>query len=146
MSKNEVTVVVEERKRGGRRMGAGRPALVRANNERIAAGLPPVPTPKPKQVNPNTILKESTKKRNQEILAIMLSTKSKAVVKKILDKALDDEDKDQMECLKIVMDRILPKDYIAKSAGKGNAIQINISGVGQVEAIEQEVEDVDGES
>ena len=44
-------------------------------------------------------------------------------------KALDDDDDDQMACLKIVMDRVLPTDYINKMKSNGNQIQIHISGV-----------------
>lgn len=144
----EVKVVIQERKRGGKRVGAGRPAQVRINNERIAQGLDPIPATRKKKTNPFAILPESKKKRSQEILAVMLTKKSKAIVEKVLAKALDDEDKDQMECLKLCMDRILPKDYLVKNAGKSNSIQINISGVGQVETgeiIDVEEED-DGES
>jgi hypothetical protein len=146
----EVKVIVQERKRGGIRVGAGRPAQVRINNERIAQGLEPIPATKKKKVNPFAILPESRKKRSQEILALMLTKKSKAIVQKVLEKAMDDNDKDQMECLKIVMDRIVPKDYMVKN-NKGNQIQINISGIGQevstvdMETVEQEEED-DGES
>jgi hypothetical protein len=139
----EIKVVVQERKRGGKRVGAGRPAQVRINNERIAQGLPPVPATKKKKVNPFSILPENKKKRSQEILAMMLTRKSRAIVQKVLEKAMDDEDKDQMECLKIVMDRIIPKDYLVKNT-KGNQIQINITGIGQeVSTIDMETIDND---
>jgi len=69
------------------------------------------------------------KARSQEVLATMLNSKGKRVVEKVLMKALDDDDDDQMACLKIVMDRVLPTDYINKMKGNGNQIQIHISGV-----------------
>jgi len=152
---NDIEILVAEakaeqpkEKRGGKRPGAGRPALVRLNKERMAQGLDPI---LPKQsINKkvakkksNAILPESKKARAQEVLAEMLGRKSKYIVQKVLDKALDDEDKDQMACLAIVMDRILPKDYMSKVKGKSNQIQINITGVGQDISMEQEV--IEGE-
>lgn len=106
----------------------GRRSIDETNKIRAANGLSVIPK---KTRQSKAILPESKKKRNQEILATMLSRKGQAVVTKVLDKALDDEDDDQLACLKIVMDRIMPSDYLAKNKGKSSAIQINISGVGQ---------------
>jgi hypothetical protein len=142
----DVEVLVSEatapkkKRSGGKRPGAGRPALVRLNKERIEQGLEPI-LPKQKinkkaKPKSNAILPESKKARAQEVLAEMLGRKSKYIVQKVLDKALDDNDKDQMACLQIVMDRVLPKDYLSKVKSKGNQIQINITGVGQDVAIE----------
>lgn len=138
-------------KRGGHRLGAGRPSKVRLNNERIEQGLEPLDFRKglnkkaPKRKS-DAILPVSKKARAQEILAEMLTRKGQYVVKRILDKALDDGDKDQLECLKIVIDRILPKDYINK-VKSSNQIQINISNVGDVvevqDVIEAEFEDAE---
>jgi len=134
------------KRRGGKRVGAGRPALVRENNERIAQGLAPIPLkpPKPRKFKSNAVLPVSKKARSQEILAEMLGKKSKYIVQKVLDKALDDEDEDQMACLKLVMDRVLPADYLAKAKGKSNQISITISGVGETTVIGQE-ESIDSE-
>lgn len=132
------------KRRGGKRVGAGRPALVRENNERIAQGLAPIPLkpPKPRKYKSNAVLPVSKKARSQEILAEMLGKKSKYIVQKVLDKALDDEDEDQMACLKLVMDRVLPADYLAKAKGKSNQISITISGVGETTVIGQESDEV----
>jgi hypothetical protein len=116
----------------------GRRSNEDTNKARLSAGRAPLPV---KKRASNAILPESKKKRNQEILATMLSRKGKAVVEKVMEKALDDDDSDQLACLKIVMDRILPADYLAKNKGKGGAIQINISGVGIPEVSSKEVED-----
>jgi hypothetical protein len=127
-----------KQKRGGHRPGAGRPSLVRENKKRMEMGLEPIlPNKKinKKAVKSNAILPEKKKARAQEVLAEMLGRKSKYIVQKVLDKALDDEDADQMACLKLVMDRILPADYLTKVKSGSNAIQINISGVGQTEVI-----------
>ena len=130
------------KRRGGKRVGAGRPSLVRENKERIANGLDPIPL-KPHKVRKyksDATLPVSKKQRHQEILAEMLGRKSKNIVQKVLDKALNDEDEDQMACLKLVMDRILPADYLAKAKGKSNQISITISGVGDTTVIGQEIE------
>ena len=148
----EATAPEQKKRKGGKRPGAGRPALVRLNKERMEQGLEPIlPNKKinKKVVKSNAILPESKKARAQEVLAEMLGRKGKYIVQKVLDKALDDNDKDQMACLQIVMDRVLPKDYLSKVKSKGNQIQINITGVGQdvqVEGNEIEAEyEVDDE-
>ena len=135
---------VKKKRSGGKRPGAGRPALVRLNKERMEQGLDPI-LPK-SQINKkvtkkksNSILPESKKARAQEVLAEMLGRKGKDIVQKVLDKALTDGDPDQMACLKLVMDRVLPADYLSKVKGKSNQIQINITGVGQEVSMEQEV-------
>lgn len=122
----------KKKRRGGPRVGAGRPSLVRENKERIAQGLKPIPLkpPKPRKYKSEATLPVSKKQRHQEILAEMLGKKSKNIVQKILEKALDDNDKDQMECMKIVVDRVLPKEYFAKAKSSGNSINIQIMGVG----------------
>lgn len=153
MDKNiDIEVIAVEpvkEKRGGRRPGAGRPALVRLNKERMAQGLDPILPGKSlnKKVTKrksNAILPESKKARAQEVLAEMLGRKSKYIVQKVLDKALDDEDKDQMACLQLVMDRVLPKDYLAKAKGKNNQISIQIMGVGEtvIHSSEQDEDEI----
>lgn len=125
----------------------GRRSIDEMNKIRAANGLSVIPK---KTRESRAILPESKKKRNQEILATMLSKKGQSVVTKVLDKALDDDDPDQLACLKIVMDRVLPSDYLAKNKGKSSAIQINISGVGQevnsrtIDAETFEIEEDDG--
>lgn len=146
---------VKKKRSGGHRPGAGRPSLVRLNKERMEQGLPPIEKEKKKsirKVKSQAILPNEKKKRHQEILAEMLGRKSQYIVQRILDKAMDDDDKDQMECLKIVIDRVLPKDYLAKASGKSNGITIQILGVDGSVAINEttdttidaEFEEVDG--
>lgn len=123
----------KKERRGGHRPGAGRPSLVRLNKERLAQGLEPIEAKKPQRKiakkKSTAILPENKKKRHQEILAEMLGRKSQYIVNRILEKAMDDTDKDQMECMKIVIDRVLPKDYFAKASNKSNGITIQILGV-----------------
>lgn len=126
---------------------AGRRSIEETNKIREANGLPLIQKKEPKS---KAILPESKKARAQEVLATMLGRKGKNVVQKVLDKALNDEDEDQMACLKLVMDRILPADYLAKVKGKSNQISIQIMGVGETtiqssEVEEEELVDVDYE-
>ena len=119
---------------------AGRRSIEDTNKIREANGLPLIQKKEPKS---KAILPESKKARAQEVLATMLGRKGKNVVQKVLDKALNDEDDDQMACLKIVMDRILPADYLAKVKGKSNQISIQIMGVGEttIQSSEEEVDE-----
>ena len=127
---------------------AGRRSIEDTNKIREANGLPLIQKKEPKS---KAILPESKKARSQEVLATMLGRKGKSVVQKVLDKALNDEDDDQMACLKLVMDRILPADYLAKVKGKSNQISIQIMGVGETtiqsseEEVDEELVDVDYE-
>lgn len=73
---------------------------------------------------------------------MLASPKSELVLKSIFDAALNDEHKHQAAAWKMVIDRIAPvaafeKDVI-KDGGR-SAIQINISGVGQVDIPDQPV-------
>lgn len=119
---------------------AGRRSIEDTNKIREANGLPLIQKKEPKS---KAILPESKKARAQEVLATMLGRKGKSVVQKVLDKALNDEDDDQMACLKLVMDRILPADYLAKVKGKSNQISIQIMGVGEttIQSSEEEVDE-----
>jgi len=120
---------------------AGRRSIEDTNKIREANGLPLIQKKEPKS---KAILPESKKARSQEVLATMLGRKGKNVVQKVLDKALNDEDDDQMACLKLVMDRILPADYLAKVKGKSNQISIQIMGVGEttIQSSEEEEEEL----
>lgn len=139
MSIPDIEVLVEEaqpqkkERRGGKRPGAGRPSLVRLNKERMAQGLEPIENPAKKKIykrkQSDAILPKRVESRKREILAEMLSRKSKFIVQKVIDKALDDEDDDQMACLKLVMDRILPQEYFTKVKDNKSAVQIQIIGV-----------------
>jgi hypothetical protein len=78
--------------------------------------------------------------RIQEFKARLLSTTGTKVIDTVLRKALDDTDKDQVACLKMCMDRLLPTSLFEKDAkGQRNAVTINITGLGEtkVEAIEE---------
>ena len=126
----------------------GRKSLEVINQERIKLGLPIRKRKKTiyKKKNPHgSILPQSKKARAQEILAGMLSVSGKKVVDKVIKKALDDDDKDQVVCLKMVLDRVVPSDYLAKAKLGGNKIEIQISGVESPVNINEvnQIEDID---
>lgn len=85
--------------------------------------------------------------RIQEFKARLLSTTGTKVIDTVLRKALDDNDKDQVACLKMCLDRMLPTSLFEKDAkGQRNAVTINIIGLGEtkveaVETIEAEIVD-----
>lgn len=112
---------------------AGRRSIEEVNAIRVPLGLPEqkkaVSVRKPKPA----ILHESKKAKSQAVLAKMLGSKGRDVVNKILAKALDDNDEDQMACLKLVADRIIPASYfdLDKNKQKSNGVTIQILGVGQ---------------
>ena len=85
--------------------------------------------------------------RIKELTASLLLTHSQAIIRKIVHKALNDEDKDQMAALKLCVDRMLPVSYFEeKGVGGGSrAITINITGVNDnpVEMIEHEPVEVE---
>jgi hypothetical protein len=118
-----------------------------------------IPTVQPRRGRPPKSVVESKKKRGkvgrpagdvgriQEFKARLLSTTGTKVIDTVLRKALDDDDKDQVACLKMCLDRMLPTSLFEKDAkGQRNAVTINITGLGEtkVEAVEEiEAEIVD---
>jgi hypothetical protein len=80
--------------------------------------------------------------RIQEFKARLLSSSGTKIIDTVIRKALDDGDKDQVACLKMAMDRLLPTSLFEKDAkGQRNAVTINITGLGEtkVETIDAEI-------
>ena len=80
---------------------------------------------------------------NEYKARMLASPKSVKVLEKIFDAALNDDHKNQSAAWKLVIDRIAPVASFEKDVVKGagrNAIQINITGVG--EAVVSSEEDV----
>lgn len=93
--------------------------------------------------------------RIKEFHARLLATSGETVINTIIKKALNDEDKDQVACLKMCIDRVLPMSYFekGKDAGRGSVnIQISMLSDAKAEVLDQEelqdieYEDVDVES
>ena len=79
--------------------------------------------------------------RIKEFHARLLATSGETVINTIIKKALDDEDKDQVACLKMCIDRVLPMSYFEKGrdAGRGSVnIQISMVGDKKAEVLDQE--------
>lgn len=80
---------------------------------------------------------------NEYKARMLASPKSKKVLETILNAALDDDHKHQAAAWKLCMDRLLPvaafENEVTKGAGRSQ-IQINISGVGQVDIPDQPIE------
>ncbi len=88
--------------------------------------------------------------RIKEFHARLLATSGETVINTIITKALDNDDKDQVACLKMCIDRVLPMSYFdkGKDAGRGSVnIQISMVGDKNAEVLEQEeVTDVEFET
>ena len=115
--------------------------------------------PKPKMGRPR---KEDLKKakapigrpkndtgRLAEFKQRLLGTSGSAVIEKIIQIGQNDDHPGQMAALKMAMDRILPLSMFEKdSKGQRNAIQINITGIGEAKIdtsniVPNDYEDVD---
>jgi len=64
---------------------------------------------------------------NEYKARMLASPKSKLVLEKIFDVALDDEHKNQAACMKIVVDRILPTSYFDKDKKQSGISGVNIT-------------------
>lgn len=74
---------------------------------------------------------------------LLNSEDSSRIVQKVINKALDDTDKDQMVALKLCMDRILPVSMFEKNKDARGSIQINITGLTDVVIDGNEPDDVE---
>lgn len=123
----------------------GRRSREETNKIRASLGLTVKVAPPKKDYRPPAILPEKSKAKSQELLAAMLQGKSTLVVKKVMDKALDDDDQDQMACLKLLIDRMIPTSYFEKENKGNKGITIQIMGVGEVGVKETEDEPIEAE-
>ena len=72
------------------------------------------------------------KKQALKLFDQVISAKADTVFKKLLQKATDDEDRDQMAALKLIADRLAPlANFTEQTAGGSNAgkVVINIAGL-----------------
>ena len=109
-----------------KKRGRGRPKKtdVEAKKKRNVVGRPP-----------------GEAARIKEFHARLLATSGETVINTIIKKALDDEDKDQVACLKMCIDRVLPMSYFekGKDTGRGSVnIQISMVGDAKAEVLDQE--------
>jgi hypothetical protein len=123
----------------------GRRSREETNKIRASLGLTVKVAPPKRDYRPPAILPEKSKAKSQELLAAMLQGKSTLVVKKVMDKALDDDDQDQMACLKLLIDRMIPTSYFEKENKGNKGITIQIMGVGEVGIKEDDNEPIEAE-
>lgn len=84
--------------------------------------------------------------RIKEFYARLLSTSGEKVIETVIRKALDDGDKDQVACLKMCVDRLLPISHFEKqSTGRSNAIQVQIVTTGAPQIAQQTLEPIEYE-
>ena len=72
------------------------------------------------------------KKQALKLFDQVISAKADTVFKKLLQKATDDEDRDQMAALKLIADRLAPITQFTEQgsgAGSGGKVVINIAGL-----------------
>jgi hypothetical protein len=111
--------------------------------------------PKPKRGRPRKEVLEAKKHRNavgrppgeaariKEFYARLLSTSGEKVIETVLRKAMDDGDKDQVACLKMCIDRLLPISHFEKQGhGRSNAIQVQIVTTGTPQIAARETEEI----
>ena len=87
------------------------------------------------------------KKQALKLFDQVISAKADTVFKKLLQKAMDDDDRDQMAALKLVTDRLAPITQFGEQSGGSGAgkVVINIAGLNSptIEGRVIDAEDVD---
>lgn len=96
---------------------------------------------------PPAILPKTEFQRVKELKRMLVESKGEAVVKKVIDIAMNDDHPMQMAALKMCMERALPVSLFEKTSAQRSAVNITISGIG-VEVKEQptyesDIEDVE---
>jgi hypothetical protein len=88
------------------------------------------------------------KKQALKLFDQVISAKADVVFKKLLQKATDDDDRDQMAALKIISDRLAPiAQFTEQGVGGGGAgkVVINISGLSNNENVSVDGRVIDAE-
>jgi hypothetical protein len=123
------TEPLSETKLPPRKRGRPRKADIEAKKSRNAVGRPP-----------------GEAARIKEFYARLLSTSGEKVIETVLRKAMDDGDKDQVACLKMCIDRLLPLSHFEKQGqGRSNSIQVQIVTTGTPQIAARETEQIDYE-
>lgn len=86
------------------------------------------------------------KKQALKLFDQVISANAETVFKKLLQKASDDDDRDQMAALKLIADRLAPMTSFAEGGAGGSGagkVVINISGLNQAATVEGRVIDAE---
>ena len=105
--------------------------------EQRKKSLTPLRTGRPTMEEDRAAMKEvlapvNHKKQALKLFDQVVSANSEKVFSKLLQKALDDNDRDQMGALKLIADRLAPMTSFAEGGAGGNGagkVVINISGL-----------------
>ena len=89
------------------------------------------------------VLPKTEFQRVKELKKMLVESKGEAVVKKVIDIALNDDHPMQMAALKMCMERALPVSMFEKTSAQRSAVNITISGIGVQVGETVEAEDVE---
>lgn len=94
--------------------------------------------------NPSLALPKTEHQKIQELKQLLLNSAGSNVLHKAIEIAMNDEHPSQGAMIKLCMDRMLPVSIFEKEKNQRSAIQINITGIGDVKTIEDiDVTDVE---
>ena len=82
--------------------------------------------------NPPAVLPKTDHQRIKELKELMIRSGGKDVAEKVIQIALNDDHPGQMAALKMCMDRTLPIGMFEKDKNQRSAINITITGLGEV--------------
>ena len=92
--------------------------------------------------NPPAVLPKTDHHRIKELKELMIRSGGKDVAAKVIQIALNDEHPGQMAAIKMCMDRTLPVSMFEKDKHQRSAVTINITGLGEVPQLVEDVTDV----
>ena len=94
--------------------------------------------------NPGLALPKTEHQKIQELKQLLLNSAGSNVLHKAIEIAMNDEHPSQGAMIKLCMDRMLPVSIFEKEKHQRSAIQINITGIGDVKTIDDiDVTDVE---
>lgn len=94
--------------------------------------------------NPSLALPKTEHQKIQELKQLLLNSAGSNVLHKAIEIAMNDEHPSQGAMIKLCMDRMLPVSIFEKEKNQRSAIQINITGIGDVKTIDDiDVTDVE---
>ena len=95
--------------------------------------------------NPSLALPKTEHQKLQELKSLLINSAGSNVLNKAVEIALNDEHPAQGAMIKLCMDRMLPVSMFEKEKNNRSAIQINITGIGEVQSVQQDIDITDVE-
>ena len=95
--------------------------------------------------NPGLALPKTEHQKLQELKSLLINSAGSNVLNKAVEIALNDEHPSQGAMIKLCMDRMLPVSMFEKEKNNRSAIQINITGIGEVQSVQQDIDITDVE-